>query len=990
MLNIDCLLKYTDIVDGVKTYMEYAGASRAELGQEASLRTLYNEMRKAGVEIDLGSAAAIYEEALTSQGHPLFNTREQLQKESGRYFEDVVRDLMLAEKDGEKQISELSPGQAVAKQLASTFRNQIVQDNSTKSILRTMQDAYMAHAKRMMGELPEKAKEKDERTFEEVIQQALDKESMGYTNNVTGAVNGFAELHRGAQEIVRNITNEINRSGDEALKEQWEAYAKPFEDAAHTIIFNTAEGKKVLHEALMDEKGGGFVKTMKDGTRTIDYKKLANFSNSTQMLRENVINSLVANGFSEEVANKVANSLKKEFNELRGSIINHGAAILKRGQEAIAETKAPVQRSELTRLAELSNYGLFDGAHDDLLHHILGIDTTTQQTRKDLKAIMEKKQRLIEQLGSKDFLYYSLDAELQRQVTDIIEKNIADKTTMGRVAKSLYEYQNFVNMGLIANPYNIAENTISGTTANLAATVNVFKKMGVTEGVKVVHEMNKLWWKTFKDVTTGGVHSGFEGGKFNSHSSFADKMTFQNWDKLNVAQKAGTILTAYAHAGLNAMDAAFKVSIHQKTTMLNLHKALTEIPDENGRKMSREEANEYLNENLFGKSLDDAKAQARYVFDKLGLKADENKIERSAREIVQANIYADGKIDQDVIEAATRSAFHVASISLGHEAQEGVLGYVSGGKMMKALQNTAQARYDKLNDQGRYNQAATHRILVQSMLINGVFRFSHGVANWMVLRPLTAGLGLATGGLSRANINVKVGKKVFSSKSSQIIDYNNKQDLKDAFSRAQQANMEISRATVGLTYLALSAGATILYGALNDEDKDDGLLAAGFTGIKHNPILDKLYNKTGADMLTIAYNSYMAKNGDGSQEMTYANWKGFGKYLGNLTSIGNGQGFKEKVADVMKKSMFGSESQEGQVAGKATEILKDIAFPGSGEMPFFKSYRSAYYIAKWPITGVPENPEFYHPDTWWRGFMNNGVINEIDKAAGLGIMYDKE
>lgn len=971
MLRIDCLLKDTDIAEDVKTYMQYLGASKAEKGMDASLPAIYNELRKNGIEVDLSSASKIYADVLSIQNHPSFTQRQDVEKISGQYFDNIARNLLLQEKTGEKQISELSPSQAVAKRLAAAFTNTVVQDTTTKSILRTMQDAYMQQAKRLVGDLP-KTGEKDTRSFEEVIQQAIDKESMGYVNNATSAVNGFAELHKGAQEIMRRLTNEINNSKDPILKEQWDNYAKSFEESVHSLIFSTTEGKKVLTNALMSAEGGGFVKTLKDGSKLPDWKKLANNSNSITQLRENVTKAITATGFTPEIANKVANSLEKEFNELHGKIIQYGTNVLDRRQEGLSEDKVPVQTSELTRLAELNNYGIFDGAHDDLLHHLLGVDATDQETRKGLKEVMQKKAQLMQMVNGHEFLAYSLNSELQRQVTNLIEKNIADKTKVGAIARTMLNYQHLVNMGIIGNAFNMTENNISGLKESISATTNIISQQGLKQGLKVFYETNRLFLSTLKDVGKGGAEYGLDNGRFNQHSSIADKWSLSNlkkedWkDITKLPKNLATLIVAPAKTFLNGSDAAFKASIHQKTTILNLHKALTDAG------MDKNAATEYLNKELFGKSIEDARDQAEYMYKKLGMEYDKNKIERVARNLVYSNVYSGGQIDANVIDAATKGAYHVAALGLGHAAYQ----YNIIARGFKALQTTSTQHYQKLLDAGKYKDAAWYRMVVDAGMVNGVLKFSHGVANWMLLRPLSAGVGLVVGGI----------QKGFNK--SDLIDYSNKKGLHDAFVKYADSNRQLSRAMVGISYFGLNAAALGLYGALRtkseDEDQQEGNLASAFHGIKNNPIANKFMNKVGADAALMMYLSYTAKHGD-VMAKDYNNMQGALKYVENSMNVGQGYTIGEEIVEASKDLAMGSGKMRMKAMGIMGNLIRNTFIPGGGELPFYNSFKGVYYLSKDAVTGKSELPPFYSSYSLGSGMANTAALHDIDHLFHLGL-----
>ena len=323
MLRIDCLFKNTDIADDVKKYIKYLGGFHAEFDGKAPFERIYKKMRAQGIEIDAKSAAMIYADVLPRDDER-FTSNEDLESMTGQKMADTVRNLMLRERPkGEQQIGELSPAEAVVKNLTDAFTNTTVTDPKEKTMLRTMQDAYLQTAKKMLGELPDKpGTQKDTRPFEQVIQDALDKESLGYKDQATGEINGFKKLHEAAVAKMKEISSEVKNSNDPVLQQQWETYAKSFEDSAYQLMFSTKEGKKVLQDALMSKDGGGFAKESADGTKTLDWEKLAAYNNDFSKLRDNVIKAFKAKGFDEDTANKVADSLSKEFEDLRTNIVN--------------------------------------------------------------------------------------------------------------------------------------------------------------------------------------------------------------------------------------------------------------------------------------------------------------------------------------------------------------------------------------------------------------------------------------------------------------------------------------------------------------------------------------------------------------------------------------------------------------------------------------------------------------------------------------------
>ena len=743
------------------------------------------------------------------------------------------------------------------------------------------------------------------------------------------------------------------------------------------LTFSKPQAETIMLDAIKNSEEYG---KMSDytGEQSIDYTKLALKNPTDAQLSKMISDHLVKNeGVKKSDADRVAGNLIDHgmHDALIDKIETHSQKALDAQQRAIGQDRAPVRKSDMTRMAELHAMGIFDQSHSDLLHHILGIDGADQQSRKDLMEILAKKQQLMERYGSKELLYQSMNETLQHKMDDIIARNIGNKTKLSAVAKAIYNYQHSVNGGIIANAFNIGENTDSGFTANLGQTISIFRQLGANkEALKVFYETGRAWRSVFKDVTLGGPSYGIEGGKFTQRAS--DKLTYRNWDNLNNLDKARTVLKTYAQAGLTAMDSAYKVAIHMKTTILTLHKALQ------ASGMSRDEASDYLNEHLFGKSLDDARAEAKYMYDKLNLKYDKNTIERSARENVLANIYTDGQLNKDVIDAAIKSSFNVAAIALGHEGRKDATGTYSGAKKMKLMQQESARKYAKLISEGKYNDAAWYHIMHQSLYLNGILKFAHGVANWIVLRPLTAGLGLISGGVAKL-------------KGSDSIDWTNKKTLEEQLERQAQANADINRAWAGLAKFGAQMAMTSLYGMLNNEDKKKGNLAAGFAGIKHNVLMNKAMTKFGADILSLMYVSYTHQQEKGGQmDESYASLHGFGEYAMNLTNVGGGHTQGERLVDITKLFAHPSEANEKKAYGIMGEMLRNV-MPGDLEVPYYRSAKGIYYLGKSAVERKAQLPPFYNPQSFAQGFFDNGILNDIAESTGghvdpFGLMQKKK
>lgn len=320
MLKIDCLYKNTAIVEKIKQYIGSVAKGEALEGRNASFEAIYRKIRKDGIEVDMETAGHIYQNELPVDNDNRFSTRAEIEDVTRNWFKETARNLLVHKpKKGEKEISELSPGNFIAKKLAEAFSNNITEDHTTKTIFRQMQDIYAEASKRLLGDLPNKEAKAPERPFEETLAEAINRHNeLGYTDKTTGKRIGLNKLHEKVQEVLGEYQKEINKSNDPVLKEQWNKYAKELQDATYSLALTHGEAKIAVEGAL---RASGYEKTTKDGRKVLDWEKLAGNINSERQLRDNSIDALKRKGFSEEDATRVADTLVKEHRELKAKIL---------------------------------------------------------------------------------------------------------------------------------------------------------------------------------------------------------------------------------------------------------------------------------------------------------------------------------------------------------------------------------------------------------------------------------------------------------------------------------------------------------------------------------------------------------------------------------------------------------------------------------------------------------------------------------------------
>lgn len=792
MLGVSCLIKNTQLRDDLKDLVEYIGYNQISTGKDASLASVYNIVRKAGIEVDLQTIGHVYNEVLPKE-YSQFMSDQQVFDYTARSFNDAVkRAALLEEKESkEQQIGEDAPEVYVTNGILNMFYNSEVPDETTESDMLKMQNALWKGIQRKLN-LPEKQKPKDNREWKEVLNQALGYEQFGVTD-LQGGLNGISDLYNAMRDQLNEAISQVNQQADPATFQRLSDMVNGLEASTYSLLFSRGEASRLLNEMM---KEAGFGKTLKNGKTILDWNKLAGDVGSIQDLRENVQRVLEDNGYGPDVIEGVKNSLENEFNELHARVLEKAENELSKREKGLG--REPSTKSDLRRLAELNNLGIFESSHDRILFSLLGIGELQQQDMEDLKQLAQAASNLYREIdknyGSDVFASRQFQA-IQRHIDSIIARNINNKTTLLKVLAAIKNFFDIYLTGLLSGPLTILENLWSGVKEMFVPTIM---------GAGINKQDAQIYWRTLADVTKRGQAFGEEVGSFAPRELYTNTLKWK-WKGGTAKEKAESILfifTIPARIGLLGFDSANKVTITNKTFKNAIFKALTQ----NG--MSKEDAKKFMNEALYGQSFEDAKKQAKEIIektnkdlaDKFKIPVNNNTITTLANDLVKANLNTNGALTNEVIDAAYKSSYHVAGYGLGHEPNN----YFS--RQIKGLRNQMRKDEQELAANKDWNGLALHR-LKSSFVNNIIIRFAGGAMNWVYLRVQSGlGLGLVTGFLGKWNKDV---------------DFENQKNIQQSIKDIQNARNKIGRALVGIssTALAYMIGYA-LYGDKEDKEKE--------------------------------------------------------------------------------------------------------------------------------------------------------------------------
>jgi len=937
MLSIACLLKDTQLQNDLRVLVQYIGYSQASVTGKASLRSVYEQIRSAGIEVDLRTIGAIYADVLPTN-EAAFNSQDEIDKVVGKNYTDLLRAIMLENAQQEQTIGEMPSEEWVVHQMAQPFYSAYTEKGEFESDMVAMQKILLRGAKRFLGELPKE--EATQENFQEVLNRVLSYETMGVMD-MNGRLNNLQDLFNYSKTEIDKVYDGLDNKPQAAfMKAQLEEYFKEYMAASYSLMFSKGEAKTVLVDIM---KEAGFGKQLSNGKSIIDWVKLAGYTNNVSALRDNIDRVLLDKGYSVDVVQQIKNSLEREFNDLVAETLVKSEKMLDTKLNAVR--KPHEIKSDLKRLSELNVLGIFQNNHDALLHKMLGVDNITANDMRNLAEISQAVTDLTNELtfdaqgnpvstDGKDFYAGFAFSTLKEKINDIVTANVQNKTAMLNAIDKVNKFMQLRATGLIMNPINVIENNRSGFWELLSTTLLQVKQ----QGWDAFFRDKDLFKAVFQDVAKGGVGYGDEGLKFANIVNVEHDIA----KKDNYLKRFLHIATFPARNFLSGSDSAFKAVITNKIFQMNLHQALREKAG-----MTKDEANEFMNEALYGQKKADAQKRAKEILDKYNLPNDKNAVVRLANDLVKANLNSNQAIDHTAIEAAMKSAYHVAAIGMGHEAQtDGVIGSILGAtpEAISGLREKRKMREKKLIAEGKTGKLATHKAM--DVLINNIgLLFIGSQFNWIQLRLQATGLGIVTGYMGSWKDK---------------IDFEDKETLKKSMTEIRNAQQQMARGIVGLTtcLTLLTIAYAIAAGIKGDDDKDLDTLDWLYLKIKGDYELSRLFKKNAPELMILQYNMATSKNVP----------TGTLKYMQNFFNLGDGFSASGKLTESIKQSLRG-ETDEAQ--GQLGSIVG-----GNIEMPLWRAYKGYYQLFKWGVGGDVSS-DYKKPDTFVNGVFGGGMVEDL-------------
>jgi hypothetical protein len=304
-MKLNCLIKNTKFVDGIKLYLRQFAEENVEIGLPATFPMVYNELLKDDVEIDAESLGYLYVNEFSGMNNDSFSTEEEIMKFVGKDLQNVVNDAVDAILSTpvdpiEKKIGKLAPEKQVVWGFAKLF-NKDVLALMPKSVSSKMKEMETLIGKAAQSLLPKGTPVKT--SFIDALISFFEPESKKFYT-LDGGANTLRTLHNAVKKEVTAyadlVAQGLSDEDAEIFKAQWEAYTDSVMQAAYDIMLGKGAQNQLLNESLKQIEI--------DGVKLVDKNGNVNWS------------VLLEDGDSDMIAEKITQLFKDGVKDKTGRV----------------------------------------------------------------------------------------------------------------------------------------------------------------------------------------------------------------------------------------------------------------------------------------------------------------------------------------------------------------------------------------------------------------------------------------------------------------------------------------------------------------------------------------------------------------------------------------------------------------------------------------------------------------------------------------------
>lgn len=417
-----CLLKDTQLKEALFDVIELNAYDRLKSGKGASLESIYGDLRKAGVEVDLPTVGEIYR-AVLPRDDAAFTSDTDIDDFVLRTWNNAINNLIPAEESesdeltrgGQEQIGAQKPEAKVVEFLLNALYMDVAIDERTKSDMKVLQDALWKGMQRKLGKLS--STKPTQKTMEELIDESLAWEELGI-RDLDGRLNSISDLFNSMRNELAKAGEQVRFLSSPDIIDRYNEYVRNLENATYNLMFTSKAALQIRNDAL---KKAGFGKNV-NGRQVLDWNKLAAYTGSVADLRAHAHDAFTAAGYSQDVVERLKDTLEQEFYDLRADIVekqqDQKDRFAKEGKKLVLEDAG------LNQL--LAGKTMAEWIKDQQIESIEDLEKKVNDALSKTNYIPAVKQRIQQRLTK--FFSDNYAKVTEKEAKDAIKGIIGDKT----------------------------------------------------------------------------------------------------------------------------------------------------------------------------------------------------------------------------------------------------------------------------------------------------------------------------------------------------------------------------------------------------------------------------------------------------------------------------------------------------------------------------------------------------------------------------------
>lgn len=825
-LKLHCIFNEPTVLPDIIKLVEKTAHSLNSKKRSAKVEDVYAELRDNNYEIDGESVAYAYTQVKGIIGRKGFSTTAEL----NRFGNAGIKGAIEIANNGDikkARLGKLSVSNAVAKGVATTFSTLNNRQDVDKSRLFQLQEMIKKAANSMLDKkgFPKPVK----LSFVELLSSLFAAEDIQKTGDeamkgkVKGVMNNIDEIWDAVKKDIAAVSKGIKDKGERAA---FDGMTEAIRRSSYELLLSTKQSDDVIKGIL---KQIGYVKTVKKGNTTNDVvdwnAALANQEN----WENEFLSQMRNNGFDASQSRRIVDKLKSTYEKtLEKKAINKLNEIKKKNN--LANKSKP---DAVSKLIKLKNAGIFSPKNSDYLRDAFDANIPSD-VADQVRKILDDYDINTRPTGS----ISNVEAEeVIRAVRNLLEP--LGQSKMEKVVNGFSDYMALRASSTISTLFNATQNMTSGINAALFPSISAVIK---TKNPKLIGNFLRSWFKTFADVSMGGVTirdartvNVLE--QLQGRGGLSDRWTIDNAKGFFGYIKSGLNLLGQITA--TAADAANGTVIYNAEIIKSVKEVLK------SRGMTGKEANKAIDDIVFGRAKNGkTNRQVWYEEAKERLMNQEGVVDRNVKasriadELIWHKLITDYNITFDEVKSIQSASLSQKSKNLGHESDI----FISPSTIISGVSSFFHKNADEAHKRGDRGMYLVHHL--SDVIFRGVNMFVGGKANWAILSlensPIGVGIGLID--IMRSEVSKRKGEVPLYR---QELTTDNPEHLRDQLKARKAIYGRLERGFYGTVIQTLAAYAIIaaLSNGGDDEDDRKSIIMSELGEAMKDPDLRRLIDK---------------------------------------------------------------------------------------------------------------------------------------------------